>query len=290
MSDDLQRLSAEAGVGLRSPHVAEVLRERPRVPWFEVHSENHFVDGGAALATLLRLRADYPVSLHGVGLSLGATDPLDREHVAKLRRLIDRVAPVLVSEHLSFGSAGGRHVNDLLPLPYTEETLAHVSARVDAAQHLLGHALAIENISQYVVFPEDTIPECEFIAALARRTGCKLLLDLNNVYVNAVNQGFDPDAYVAAIPGDAVVEIHLAGFEAGDTCLIDTHGTAVAPAVWRLYERTIERIGARPTLIEWDSNIPALDVLLAEAAKAEAVLRVACPGDTRERSGHALAA
>jgi uncharacterized protein (UPF0276 family) len=230
------------------------------------------------------------VSLHGVGMSLGATDPLDRGHIARLRRLIDRVSPVLVSEHLSFGSVGGRHVNDLLPLPYTEETLAHVTARVDAAQDLLGHALAIENISQYVVFAEDTIPECEFVAALARRTGCRLLLDLNNVYVNAVNQGFDPDAYVAAIPGDAVVEIHLAGFEAGDTCLIDTHGAPVAPAVWRLYERTIARIGARPTLIEWDTHIPVLAVLLAEAAKAQAVLRVARAGDKGEESRHALAA
>jgi uncharacterized protein (UPF0276 family) len=261
-----------AGIGLRTPHVREVLARRPPVAWFEVHSENYFADGGPALAALDRIRADYPLSLHGVGMSLGSIDPLDREHLAKLARLIARMEPALVSEHLCWSGVGGRHLNDLLPLPYTEEALVHVVARVAELQETLGRELLVENVSTYISFAEATIPEGEFVAAVARRTGCRLLLDVNNIHVNAVNHGFDPDDYLAAIPGAAVAEIHLAGFDATGGCLIDTHGARVAPAVWALYERAIARFGPRPTLIEWDVDIPAFAVLQDEAATAQSIL------------------
>ncbi len=265
-------LGAVAGIGLRAPHVRQVLAERPRIGWLEVHSENYYADGGSALAALDRIRADYPLSLHGVGMSLGSTDPLDMTHLAKLKRLIDRCEPTLVSEHLCWSGAVGRHLNDLLPLPYTEEALSHVCRRVAQVQDSLGRELAVENVSSYLAFAEATIPEWEFVAAVARRTGCKLLVDVNNIHVNATNLGFDADAYLAAMPIDAIAEIHLAGFDDGGPCLIDTHGAPVAPEVWALYARAIARYGPRPTLIEWDVDIPPLETLLAEAARAQSVL------------------
>ena len=270
MSSDA--LPVAAGVGLRMPHERHVLTERPPVPWLEVHSENYFADGGPALAALERIRSHYPLSLHGVGLSLGSTDPLSRTHLDKLARLIARVEPALVSEHLCWSGIGGRHFNDLLPLPFTEEALAHICARIDETQHWLGQEIAVENVSAYVAFDDSTLPEWEFVAEAVRRTGCKLLLDVNNVYVNAVNHGFDAERYLAAMPDEAIAEIHLAGFEATDACLIDTHGARVAPDVWTLYRKTIARIGPRPTLIEWDIDIPEFAVLEAEAATAGAIL------------------
>jgi len=261
-----------AGIGLRTPHVRQLREERPAVPWLEVHSENYYADGGPALASLLRIRADYPLSLHGVGMSLGSTDPLDRTHLGKLARLVARTEPALVSEHLCWSGVGGRALNDLLPLPYTEEALAHVCARVAEVQDFLGRELLVENVSSYLAFADATIPEWEFVAAVTRRTGCKLLCDVNNIHVNAVNHGFDADAYLAALPRDAVAEIHLAGFQATDTCLIDTHGAPVAPEVWALYRRAIARFGPVPTLIEWDTDIPPLATLLAEAATAQRIL------------------
>ncbi len=265
-------LAPVAGIGLRTPYVARVLAEQPRIGWLEVHSENYFAEGGTALAALDRIRADYPLSLHGVGMSLGSTDPLDAAHVAKLERLIDRCEPVLVSEHLCWSGAGGRHLNDLLPLPYTEEALAHVCGRVAELQDRLGRAIAVENVSSYLGFAAATIPEWEFVAAVARRTGCQLLVDVNNVYVNAANHGFDADQYLAAMPVDAIAEIHLAGFDASGPCLIDTHGAPVAREVWALYARAVARYGPRPTLIEWDVDIPSLETLLAEAATAQSIL------------------
>jgi uncharacterized protein (UPF0276 family) len=268
-------LPAAAGIGLRAPHVAAVERERPRVAWLEVHSENYYAHGGPALAALDRIRRDYPLSLHGVGMSLGSADPLDRAHLAKLERLIARSAPSLVSEHLCWSGVAGRSLNDLLPLPYTDETLEHVCARVSRVQDAIGRELAVENVSSYLAFADSTIPEWEFVAAVAQRTGCKLLLDVNNVYVNAVNHGFDADAYLAAIPRAAVAEIHLAGFTRRGALLIDTHGAPVAPAVWALYSRALERFGPVPTLIEWDTDIPPLAVLVAEAASARSMLEAA---------------
>ena len=266
-------LPKSAGIGLRAPHVAQVLAERPPVPWFEVHSENYFADGGQALAALDRIRADYTVSLHGVGLSLGSTDPLDTGHLAKLKRLAVRVEPALVSEHLCWSSVNGRHYNDLLPLPYTTEALDHVCGRVSAVQDFLGRKILVENVSSYLTFPETTIPEYEFVVAVAARTGCGLLVDVNNIYVNARNHGIDADAYLAAIPPSMVAEIHLAGFDASGPCLIDTHGAPVAPDVWSLYERALRLFGRVPTLIEWDTDIPGFAVLEREAATAQAVLK-----------------
>ena len=265
-------LPVKAGIGLRAPHIRYVQAERPPVAWFEVHSENYFIDGGPALAALDRIRADYPLALHGVGMSLGSTDPLDRAHLAKLSGLIAHTDPALVSEHLCWSSVGGRHLNDLLPLPYTEEALDHVCARVTEVQDVLGREIAVENVSSYLAFAEATIPEWEFVAAVARRTGCKLLLDVNNIYVNAINHGFSADAYLAAIAPETVAEIHLAGFDASGPCLIDTHGARVAPDVWSLYRSAIARFGPRPTLIEWDLDIPAFAVLEEEAANAQSIL------------------
>jgi len=268
-------LPAAATVGLRAAHVREVLATRPALPWFEVHSENYFADGGPALAALVRIRADYPLSLHGVGMSLGSTDPLDRDHVGKLKRLIARVEPAQVSEHLCWSGVGGRSFNDLLPLPYTEEALDHVCARIARVQDMLGREIAVENVSAYVAFPDAAMTEAQFVARVARRTGCKLLLDVNNVHVNASNHGFDADDYIAAIPCDAVTEYHLAGFDAKGAQLIDTHGAPVAPEVWALFMRTVARIGPRPTLIEWDTDIPAFAVLEAEARAAQRILETA---------------
>ena len=265
-------LPKSAGIGLRAPHVGPVLAERPPVPWFEVHSENYFADGGPSLAALDRVRADYPISLHGVGLSLGSTDPLDTGHLAKLARLADRVEPARISEHLCWSSVNGRHFNDLLPLPYTREALDHVCARVSATQDFLRREILVENVSSYLTFPESSIRECEFVTAIAARTGCRLLVDVNNIYVNARNHGIDADAYLAAIPAAMVAEIHLAGFDASGPCLVDTHGAPVAPEVWSLYERALGRFGRVPTLIEWDTDIPGFAVLQREAALAQTFL------------------
>lgn len=250
-----------------------MLERLPALGWLEVHSENFFGDGGQPHAVLERLRARYPLSVHGVGLGLGSVDPLSPAHLGKLARLIERYEPFLVSEHLCWNAVDGAHLNDLLPLPYTEEALDHVCARVDAVQSCLRRRILVENISSYVRFAHSTIPEWEFIAALAARTGCGILLDVNNVYVSARNHGFDVQLYLDAMPADAIGEIHLAGFEQVDDCLVDTHSRPVCDAVWRLYARTVERIGPRQTLIEWDKDIPALDELLNEAGKADRILR-----------------
>jgi uncharacterized protein (UPF0276 family) len=262
---------ARAGIGLRAPHYREILDTQPAIGWLEVHSENYFGDG-QPLSFLERIRRHYPLSLHGVGLSLGRAGTLDTEHLRKLKRLVERIDPGLVSEHLSWGAIDSRHLNDLLPLPYTEEALDRVCAHVGETQDFLGRRILIENVSSYVRWKHDTIPEWEFVAAAAQRTGCGLLLDVNNIYVSAINHGFDPRAYLAAIPGNRVEEIHLAGFDEAGECLIDTHGRHVSEPVWRLYRETIARLGPRPTLIEWDTDIPALSVLLDEAATAQHIL------------------
>ena len=268
----VRALPAVAGIGLRAPHVAQVRAARPPIGWVEVHSENYFVDGGPALAALESIRADYPLSLHGVGLSLGSADPLDIGHLARLKQLAARIEPAAVSEHLCWSHVDGRHLNDLLPLPLTDEALTLVCDRVDAAQSALGRPLLVENVCTYLRFAEDEIAEWDFVAAVAERTGCKLLLDVNNVYVNAVNHGFDPQAYLAAIPAECVAEIHLAGYDASGPCLVDTHASRVAQPVWALYRAAIGRYGPKPTLLEWDTDIPPLDVLLDEAAQAETIL------------------
>jgi uncharacterized protein (UPF0276 family) len=260
------------GIGLRAPHYREMLDTRPPVGWLEVHSENFFGEGGQPHWFLERLRAHYPLSMHGVGLGLGSMDPLSRNHLEKLARLIARYAPFLVSEHLCWNAVGGRHLNELLPLPYTEEALDHLCDRVDAVQSALGRQILIENISSYVRYRHSTIAEWEFIVALARRTGCKILLDVNNVFVNAINHGFDPRTYLAAMCADQVGELHLAGFECIDGRLVDTHSRPVSEDVWQLYEQTVVALGPRHTLIEWDEDLPPLAVLLQEAQRAQSVL------------------
>jgi uncharacterized protein (UPF0276 family) len=269
-------IPAKAGIGLRAQHYREVLERRPAVAWLEVHSENYFGDGGAPLYYLERIRAHYLLSLHGVGLSLGSTDPLNIGHLNKLKMLIERFEPALVSEHLSWSSIGGRHLNDLLPLPYTEEALAHMVARVAEVQERLGRQILVENPSTYLQYEFSVIPEQEFISELARRSGCGILLDVNNLYVSAVNHGFDAQNYLRAIPPELVQEVHLAGFTvnrfADGEILIDTHSRAVAAEVWTLYRQALRRLGPVPTLIEWDTDIPPLDVLLEEAHRADILL------------------
>lgn len=261
-----------AGIGLRAPHYRAIAEQRPAVSFLEVHSENYFADGGPAIAWLERFRADYAVSLHGVGLSLGSTDRLDPEHLRQLRRLVDRIEPALVSEHLCWSRVGAQHLGELLPLPYTEESLAVVCARVDEAQDGLGRALLVENVAAYLRYRVSSVPEGEFLAEVVRRTGCGVLLDVNNAWVNACNHGTDAQAFLAAIDPACVGEIHLAGPERTVEGYIDTHGHPVPAPVWALYETTLARTGPVPTLIEWDTDIPPLEVLLAEAAKADACL------------------
>lgn len=261
-----------AGIGLRAPHYQAMLAARPDVSFLEVHSENFFGDGGQPLKYLARFREDYPVSTHGVGLSLGSADPLDQAHLAKLKRLVERIEPALVSEHLCWVGVNGRYLNDLLPFPYTEEALVHVVGRVQQVQEYLGRQILVENVSCYLEFAASDIPEWEFVREVARRAGCRILLDVNNIYVNAVNHGIDAVRYLDAIDPGSVGEMHLAGFQDTGEILIDTHGTAVCDDVWKLYEHAIGRFGQVPTLIEWDTDIPALEVLLGEAAKATRIL------------------
>ena len=268
---------AGAGIGLRFRHHREALDSRPAVPWFEVHTEN-YLGGGSAPRALDAIRRDYPLSLHGTGLSLGSAEGLDPAHLARVKAAADRFEPALVSEHLSFSVVGGTYLADLLPLPMTEEALDVVCANVDRAQSALGRSLLIENPSSYLQYRHSTIPEWEFLAAVAARAGCGILCDVNNMYVSCSNHGWDPSIYLAALPPESIGEIHLAGhalrtFDGGRTLRIDDHGSRVAPEVWDLYARAVERFGAVPTLIEWDTNVPPLAVLLEEAARADAIAK-----------------
>ncbi|MCX7176175.1 MAG: DUF692 domain-containing protein [Proteobacteria bacterium] len=277
-------LPVRAGIGLRAPHLRQVREESPPAAWFEVHSENYFVAGGPALAALEAVRQRYPVSLHGVGMSLGGADDLDPDHLRRLKALAERIQPAAISEHLCWSAIGGRWLNDLLPLPYTREALARVCKHVDQVQEALGRTILVENVSSYLRFLPEDMPEWVFVAEVARRTGCCLLLDVNNIHVSACNHGFNGMDFLAGIPVDTVAEIHLAGYEEVDGLLVDTHSRPVYPPVWDLYQAALERFGRIPTLIEWDQDIPALEVLLAEAAKAQGYL------DAVREQRHALAA
>jgi uncharacterized protein (UPF0276 family) len=269
---------AGGGIGLRAPHLDQILATRPAVGWFEVHAEN-YMGGGPALRALERLRRDYPISVHGVGLSLGSADGLDTGHLQRLAALVERLEPALVSEHLSWSTVGGAYLNHLLPLPYDDATLALVGAHVSRVQDRLRRRLLVENPSAYLRFRHDTLAEPAFLAELARRTGCGLLCDVNNVYVTCRNLGEPVAPYLEALDPAAVGEIHLAGHAVNDAggreILIDDHGSRVAPAVWDLYARALARLGPVPTLVEWDTDLPPLGVLLDEAARAEARLREA---------------
>jgi uncharacterized protein (UPF0276 family) len=264
------------GVGLRGPHIAEIRATRPSVGWFEVHAEN-YMGFGPSLGALLDLRRDYPLSLHGVGLSLGSAEGIDEAHLGELAALALRTEPFLISEHLSWSVTDGRYLNDLLPLPYTEESLAVVARNVDRAQQALGRQVLIENPSAYLRFRHSTIPEAEFLAALAARTGCGLLVDVNNIFVSCTNFGGDACTYLDALPGEAVGEIHLAGHfrtpRREPPLLIDDHGDRVCDAVWALYGAALARFGLTPSLVEWDTRLPPWPVLLGEAQRAAQVAR-----------------
>jgi len=268
-------LPACAGIGLRTAHLRQIAAAAPSVGFLEIHAENYMGDS-PAVALLERIRADNELSVHGVGLSLGSADGLDGQHLARLKAMVDRFQPAMVSEHLSWSVSGGAYFNDLLPLPYTDEALAVVAANIDRAQTALGRKLLIENPSRYLRFVASVIPEEEFLAELVRRTGCGLLCDVNNVFVSCHNTAGDPLRWLDALPADAVGEFHVAGHainEAdGRTLLIDDHGSRTHGAVWRLLHEAIERIGPRPVLVEWDTDVPALDVLLEEAAIAQDAL------------------
>lgn len=264
----------KAGIGLRFQHHRAIADERPAVGFLEVHSEN-YLGGGAPLVCLEAARRDYPVSLHGVGLSLGSAEGLDEDHLRRVADLAARIEPLFVSEHVSWSVTDGVYLNDLLPLPYTEEALEIFCANVLTMQDALKRPVLVENPSTYLQFAHSTIPEWEFIAEIPRRTGCGLLLDVNNIYVSACNHGFDAQRYLQAMPRAAVREIHLAGHTAkqigGQTLRIDDHGSVVCDDVWALYGAAIRLLGPVPTLIEWDSRIPPLAEIVAEAAKADAV-------------------
>jgi uncharacterized protein (UPF0276 family) len=270
-------LAGLAGISFKPEHLAAILADGPPKFFFEVHAENYMGAGGPRHQALERIRRDHPVSLHGVAMSLGGPQPLDRAHVERFRRLVERYEPVLVSEHLAWSSHEATYFNDLLPLPYTEATLRHVCEHIDEMQTAIGRPILLENPSTYVVFRDSTMTETEFLREAARRSGCGLLLDLNNVFVSAVNHGYSALDYLSDFPLDHVGEIHLAGHaeasdDEGEPLLIDSHDGPVADAVWMLFETVIGRRGAIPTLVEWDSHIPGWHGLKAEAEAAKAIL------------------
>jgi uncharacterized protein len=264
-----------AGIGLRSPHLAEIGRDRPATGFLEIHAENYLC-GSPAGQAVERLRESYELSVHAVGLSLGSVDGLDESHLDRVASLVSRLNPALVSDHLSWSVHGGRYFNDLLPLPYTEEALDVVVRNLGHLQERLGRQVSIENPSCYLAFAQSTLTEPEFLTELARRSGCGLLLDLNNVVVTAHNLRLDPRDWLAGLPGEAITEYHLAGHAVndadGEPILIDDHGSRVGDEVWALFGEAVRRYGPRPTLVEWDTDVPALPVLLEEAAKAERVI------------------
>ena len=258
------------GIGLRPKHYPQLWDGTARVDWFEAISENYMVGGGRPLAALERARSLAPVVLHGVSLSIGSTDPLDPTYLQALRALVARVEPAWISDHLCWSGVGGHYAHDLLPLPYTEEALAHVVGRVVTVQERLGRQILLENVSSYLTYTHSTLAEWEFLGAVAERADCGLLLDVNNVYVSAVNHGFDAEAYLAALPAERVGQIHLAGHSDMGAYLFDTHDGPVIEPVWDLYRRAVRRFGRVSTLVEWDDRIPALDVVCAEAERARA--------------------
>ncbi len=252
------------GLGLRPEHYRDFTERRPGVDWVEILSENYLVPGGKALHFLDRIRADYPMAMHGVSLSIAGSDPLDEEYLRALKRLAQRVQPAVISDHLCWTGVDGRQLHDLLPVPFTVEALRHVEARVGRVQDYLGRTLLLENVSSYLAYAGDDMTEAQFLAELVRRSGCGLLLDVNNVYVSAMNQGFEPMTFLEALPPPAVRQIHLAGHSERDGTLIDTHDAPVCDAVWSLFRQAIGRFGLVPSMIERDDNIPALAELLAE--------------------------
>jgi uncharacterized protein (UPF0276 family) len=275
------RLPDAAGIGLRLPHLAEVVATRPAVAWLEVHPEN-FLANPHATELLTELSPDYPISVHTVGISIGSADGIDRTHLQRLRAFIDTIDPVMVSGHLAWSTNEGAYLNDLLPLPYDEETLRTVAAHLDEVQEALGRTYVIENPSSYVAFSTSTMTEVEFLNELVDRTGCQLLCDVSNVYLSAHNMGYDPYGFIDGLRAAAICELHLGGFtpeedegNPGDILLVDTHASTIAPPVWQLYDYALRRFGRKPTIVEWDSDLPSLETLVGEAARADRVGREA---------------
>jgi len=264
---------AGVGLGLRSQHIDEVLLTRPVVPWFELLTDNHMAPGGLIPVQLEAIRSNYPITFHCVGMSLGGTDPVDVEYLRGIKTLIGRYQPSLVSDHLCFSQHGQHNYHDLLPLPYNEETLHHFSKRITQIQDILETRILVENVSSYLTYRASTLSEAEFIAELLSRTDCDLLLDINNIYVNAVNHGFSASEYLSKIPMQRVREIHLAGYEDRDSYLLDAHNSRVSPPVWELYEEVISQYPDIPTLIEWDNDIPSFTVLREEADAASVLMQ-----------------
>ncbi len=259
------------GLGLRTVHYEDILATRPHVDWFEALSENYMVPGGKPLYYLDRIRADYPIVLHGVSMSIGSTDPLDLEYLKELKALANRVEPVWMSDHLCWTGIATRNMHDLLPLPYTREAVNHVAGRISQVQEYLGRQILIENVSSYVNFEQSEMTEWEFLREIAERADCLLLFDVNNVYVSGFNHGFDPREYIDALPSQRIQQIHLAGHTNCGTHIIDTHDAAIIDEVWKLYSYTIEAFGPISTMIERDDHIPDLDVLVAELDQARAL-------------------
>lgn len=276
-SHPFNALPNRPGVGYKPQHFQDILDQPGPVKWLEIHAENYMGDGGRPLAQLRHLAERFPISVHGVGLSIGSEGPLDRDHLARVKTLCDWLNPASFSEHLAWSTHGAQFLNDLLPLPYTQETLATVASHIDQVQDTLGRRMLLENPSTYLAFDQSDMPEVAFLEELSTRTGCGLLLDVNNVFVSATNQETDPISYIDAFPLEKVGELHLGGHdededEHGAPLLIDSHGRAVADPVWELYRHTIAVGGMKPTLIEWDNDVPDWPVLRAEAARAESVL------------------
>jgi len=267
-------LPTGAGIGLRGQHIPEVIQQLPDVPWFEVLADNHLAEGGLIPHQLSAVRSIYPITFHCVGMSIAGVDPLDMKYLQRIKSLAQRYEPAWISDHLCFTQFARHQYHDLLPFPYSEESLIHVSKRIMKIQDFLDRALVVENVSTYLQYRSSTMTEGEFLAALCQRTGCEILLDVNNAYVNEINHGIDAMNFIRSLPTEHIREVHLAGFEDKGDYLIDAHNNRVADPVWQLYEYLLQLHGERPTLIEWDNAIPSFDVLMAEARLAEQKLDV----------------
>ena len=276
---DEHQVISGTGIGLRSPHINEILTELPAIPWFELLADNHLVEGGLIPLQLEKICQHYPVTFHSVGLSLGSIDPLDFNYLGKLKKLMQQHEISWLSEHCCFTSVDGFHSHDLLPMPYSEESLSHMVARISRVQDFLGEQILLENVSSYMKFAETTLDEADFISELAEQADCLLLIDVNNIYVNHINHGLDVNKYLARLPYERIKEIHLAGFDDRGEYILDAHNNPVAEPVWQLYEKLIQHIPNVPTLIEWDNDIPSLQRLIEESQKAEVIAN-------KYKSGH----
>lgn len=271
----MKHLINGVGLGLRSQHQKEIIETKPNVPWFEILIDNYFSEGGMHFHNLEKIREDYPIVFHSVGMSLVGTDPLDVEWFKRLKVLIDRYEPTWVSDHMCWTSKGEHHLHDLLPFPMNEESLEHVVFRIEKVQEILDEPILVENVSTYMAFETSTIPEWEFLSEVSRRSGCNLLLDVNNIYVNAHNHNFEYEKFIDYLPKDKVKQIHLAGYEDTGKHYLDSHSKAVWEPVWEVYQYAIKRFGLIPSMVEWDNDIPEFSLLLLEAEKAEKIAKEA---------------